>query len=299
MPVSRNDVVMVYRELLGRDPENTDVICQHMSNNTDLFSLIGNTLRGSEFKQLFLESLINLRKSEVNGRSYEALFSNATYAPWRSDRKFLKIYKIIASHTLVDLYRCWNLWHLVGQVAKCTARLGHFVEIGVWRGGTGVLISRAMATHGLNQPVYLCDTFQGVIKTGPNDPHYHGGEHSDTSVEVVRALAASVGMDCCSYEIVTGSFPDLMPVELKVGGFAFAHIDVDTYRSAKECFAAIWPRMYPGGVVVFDDYGFVTTSGVAKVVDELMQVPDGVCTYNLTGQAVFVKLSTVQPCSSR
>jgi O-methyltransferase len=45
-----------------------------------------------------------------------------------------------------------------------------------------------------------------------------------------------------------------------------------------------------GGVVVFDDYGFVTTSGVAKLVDELMRLPDGLCMYNLTGQAVFVKL---------
>jgi len=232
------------------------------------------------------------RKLEVNDRRYEGIVPSATYAPWRSDSEFLNVYDLVANHTLVDLYRCWNLWHLVGQVAKCAARPGHFTEIGVWRGGTGILIARAMATHGLGQPIYLCDTFQGVVKTGPNDPDYHGGEHSDTSVEVVTALAASAGLRSGSCEIVAGVFPEAMPGELRTGNFAFAHIDVDAYQSAKECFAAVWPRMSPGGVVVFDDYGFVSTSGVAKLVDEAMRVPDGVCMYNLTGQAVFVKLST-------
>jgi hypothetical protein len=47
--------------------------------------------------------------------------------------------------------------------------------------------------------------------------------------------------------------------------------------------------MITGGVVVFDDYGFETTIGVARFVDELDSLSDGVWMYNLTGQAVVVK----------
>ena len=280
----------MYREMLRRDPESDDVVTHHMWNNDDVFSFVRKISESDEFAQRIREFPAGLKL--LDERVYERISTAATYAPWRSDTEFLNVYDLVVSHTLVDLYRCWNLWHLVGQVAKCGARLGHFVEIGVWRGGTGVLIARAMATYGLGQSIYLCDTFRGVIKTGPSDPHYCGGEHSDTSVEVVTALAASAGLPSGSCEIVAGVFPEAMPGELRAGSFAFAHIDVDAYQSAKECFSAIWPRMTPGGVVVFDDYGFVTTSGVAKLVDEVMGVPDGVSMYNLTGQAVFVKLST-------
>jgi O-methyltransferase len=292
MPISRDEVVSVYRELLGRTPESENVIRYHLLNNNDVFSMIGEAIKSEEFAQRICGDVTNLRSTEVNNRVYERIAPNASYAPWRSDAEFLNAYGMISDNTLVDLYRCWNLWHLVGQVAKHADPLDHFVEIGVWRGGTGVLMARAMAIHGLRQPIFLCDTFQGVAKAGVNDPNYHGGEHSDTSVEIVAALAESLGLRSGSYEIFVGVFPEDMPRNLRAGKFAYVHIDVDAYQSAKECFAEIWPRMTAGGVVVFDDYGFVTTSGVAKLVDELMRVPDGVCMYNLTGQAVFLKLSS-------
>jgi O-methyltransferase len=294
MPISRNDVVLAYRELLGREPESDDVISHHISNNDDALAFIINTTKSTEFTHKFLDSLTNPKQQHIiNDRVYETILSRSTYAPWRLSREFLEIYDLIVNHTLVDLYRCWNLWHLVGQVAKCIANPGHFVEIGVWRGGTGVLIARAMAKHGLNLPIYLCDTFRGVVKAGPNDPDYQGGEHSDTSVEVVTALAASAGLPSSACEIVAGVFPDAAPAELRTGNFCFAHIDVDAYQSAKDCFAVIWPRMASGGIVVFDDYGFVTTAGITTLVEELMSVRDGIYMYNLTGQAVFVKLSTM------
>src|SRR5207302_1445324 len=114
-------------------------------------------------------------------RTYEEIKPAASYAPWRSDAEFLAVHNSILHHTLVDLYRCWMLWTLVRQTAKRVGESNHFVEIGVWRGGTGVLIAKAAASVGLSQPVYLCDTFQGVAKTGTADPYYQGGEHADTS----------------------------------------------------------------------------------------------------------------------
>jgi O-methyltransferase len=255
-----------------------------------VLSLLREITRSAEFRGRFFEFLVSSRKSEVNDRVYEGIVPTATYTPWRSDTEFLNIFDRVVGHTLVDLYRCWNLWQLVRQVAKSPAGADHFVEIGVWRGGTGVLIAKAMATQGLRQPLYLCDIFRGVVKTGEADPHYHGGEHSDASAEDVAALASSLGLTPDSHEIVSGVFPEEMPATLQEGNFSFAHLDVDAYQSAKDCFSTICLRMTPGGIVVFDDYGFVTTSGIARLVDELMGVPDGVCMYNLTGQAVFVKL---------
>ena len=45
---------------------------------------------------------------------------------------------------------------------------------------------------------------------------------------------------------------------------SFAHIDVDTYISAKESFDFIMQNAVKGAVVVLDDYGGWFTDGVTK-----------------------------------
>ncbi len=83
--------------------------------------------------------------------------------------EFLSTYKLIQPNTLVDLYRCWELWTLVDQTAK---RDGGIMEVGVWRGGTGALMAKRVLSTGRNDPVYLCDTFEGVVKAGSHDSTY-------------------------------------------------------------------------------------------------------------------------------
>jgi O-methyltransferase len=151
-----------------------------------------------------------------------------------------------------------------------------------------MLLARRMAMFGLSQPILLCDTFGGVVKAGANDPHYVGGEHADTSIAIVEELAFRITLS--NYRLSAGIFPEYRPAVLDNGSIGFCHIDVDTYTSAKDCFDFVWPRMIPGGVVVFDDYGSSTTSGVAKLVDELSSGVDGVWQYNLNGHAVAIRL---------
>jgi O-methyltransferase len=290
MPISRDDVVSVYREVLNRDPESEEIISYQIANNEDVLCLVRNAMRSVEFTQRVYKYAPGAKLAELNGRVYERIATTASYAPWRSDADFLTVYGRVAGHTLVDLYRCWNLWYLARQVSKRVSRVDHFVEIGVWRGGTGVLVAKAIADYGPERTIYLCDTFQGVIKAGDSDAYYHGGEHADTSVEVVAALAGSLGLSPRRYEICVGRFPENIPEPLGYGRFGFVHIDVDTYQSAKDCFNEIWPRMAGGGIVVFDDYGFINTTGVARAVDEVAELPDGLCMYNLSGQAVLVKV---------
>jgi len=289
MPVSRDDVIAVYREILGREPENEAVIEGHLAGTESIVTLAKRAAYGVEFTDRVLRqhSLGHL-VGELAGRRYEVIRTGATYAPWASDNDFQQTFGAVRGHTLVDLYRCWNLWHLVAQVARRCSPAEHFVEVGVWRGGTAMLMARRMAMLGLSQPIYLCDTFEGVVKAGVHDPHYVGGEHSDTSIAIVRELAARLSLS--NYEISVGVFPEQRPALLDNGSIGFCHIDVDAYESAKDCFNFVWPRMVPGGVVIFDDYGSFTTSGVAKLVDESLSGAGGIWQYNLNGHAVATKV---------
>lgn len=109
----------------------------------------------------------------------------ATYAPWKHDTGFLTLYEKIRAHTLVDIYRCYELWQLVAQSAKCE---GALVEVGVWRGGTGALIAQRARELGLKDTVYCCDTFTGLKKVGALDPAYRDDDYNDTSAGHVEAL---------------------------------------------------------------------------------------------------------------
>ena len=86
------------------------------------------------------------------GPEYEIVLPNATYSPWNLDEAFKAAYSQIELATLVDKYRCFELWRLVEQSAKLEA--GALIEIGVWRGGTAALIATQARHLGLREKVY-------------------------------------------------------------------------------------------------------------------------------------------------
>ena len=63
-----------------------------------------------------------------------------------------------------------------------------------------------MARLGLADRVYLCDTWEGVVKTGPDDIYYRDGKHDDTSRAIVEALVARMGLS--NVKLLQGMFPE-------------------------------------------------------------------------------------------
>ena len=52
--------------------------------------------------------------------------------------------------------------------------------------------------------------------------------------------------------------------------FCFVHIDVDLHRPTLDSIAFFYPRMAPGGIILLDDYGFVSCPGVTEAIDAFM-----------------------------
>jgi O-methyltransferase len=230
-----------------------------------------------------------VRLPAADSPEYEVVCPLPTYAPWNLDHEFLSAYELIRHNTLVDIYRCWELWTLVGQAAK---RGGGILEVGVWRGGTGALMAKRALSAGIKDPVYLCDTFEGVVKAGSHDSQYKGGEHSDTSQQVVESLLRTLHLT--NVRILSGVFPDETAQLIEPGSrFSLCHLDVDVYQSAKDVVAWVWDRMVPGGIVVYDDYGFRECQGLTKYVNEQASESDRLVLHNLNGHAVVVKTPTV------
>src|ERR1700743_1737009 len=163
--------------------------------------------------------------------AHSPLLPTATYSPWLENGDFKHWYGIAKDNTLVDEYRCYEIWKLAGQAVS---RPGDLLEVGVWRGGTGAIIAGAVKESG--KTTYLADTFTGVVKVSAKDGVYRDGAHSDTSREIVEILLD--GSRLCNARILQGIFPDAFP-EIAAKQFCFVHIDVDIYQSAKDVFEAI------------------------------------------------------------
>jgi O-methyltransferase len=211
---------------------------------------------------------------------HSRLYVGTTYSPWLSDAEFLSAYEIVKKFTLVDRERCYELWDFAKQSVKIN---GAIIEVGVWRGGTGCLLAMSAPT----KSVYLADTFQGVVKAGKNDIRYKGGEHADTSVQMVTRLLSLAQVD--NVRLLNGIFPDETAAGLE-GPISLLHVDVDTYQSAKDIVEWALPRLPVGAKIVFDDYGFYESGGITRLVNELRESLGSFdFVYNLNGHAILIR----------
>jgi O-methyltransferase len=217
--------------------------------------------------------------------SHSVVIPWATYSPWNDDTEFLTTHQKIQHNTLVDIYRCHELWSLVRETSHLR---GDILEVGVWRGGTGCLMAAQASRLEPSTTVFLCDTFKGVVKAGIKDSVYRGGEHADTFVDVVHRLKTGMGLS--NVQLLEGIFPDATGEQVNDRQFSLCHIDVDVYESAKDVLEWVWPRLVRGGVIVYDDYGFFTCEGVTSLVNEHLQGPGAITLHNLNGHAVVVKI---------
>lgn len=204
------------------------------------------------------------------------------FSPWEGQEPFDTLYREIHPHTLVKRDRTYVLWKTLQQALHLP---GDVLECGVFRGGTALLEAKTMAGHREERALHLFDSFRGMPKTAKGIDRIQEGEFSGTSVETVSALLAPFSFA----QIHAGFIPQTFE-GLKIPRIAWAHVDVDIYRSVRDCIAYIYPRLVAGGTLVFDDYGFPCCSGARQAVDEAFASLPEVPLCLPTGQCLVTKL---------
>lgn len=130
---------------------------------------------------------------------------------------------------------------------------GHFVELGVYQGGTAVRLAMLAAMQG--RECHLFDTFCGVPEATPGVDITPIGQFADTDAEIIRRMIPTA-------IIHVGVFPDTMP---NLDGIAFVHVDFEQYRSNLAAIDRFYPLLVKGGVMLFDDYN--VTLGARRAVE--------------------------------
>ena len=196
---------------------------------------------------------------------------------WETDGYFNVLYKEVKENTLVDKVRCFMLYQFLKQALKLD---GDAAEIGVYKGGTAKLLAKIIK----NKNIYLFDTFAGMPQTSEMDIHKKG-DFSDTVFNDVSDYLR----DFKNIFFYQGLFPETAgPIKNKI--FSFVHIDVDIYKSVFDCCDFFYSRMVKGGIMIFDDYGFLSCPGAKIAVDHFFKNKKEIPCYLQSGQCLIIKL---------
>jgi O-methyltransferase len=170
-----------------------------------------------------------------------------------------------------------NINILCAMVERTRSLPGVIADCGVYLGGSTIGMGLYMRERGIRKDVYGFDSFEGFdpesaardMELGGvenEDRHLHG--FSGTSFEHVQSKVRRFGL--YNVTMVKGYFCDSLPTLPEDLRFCFAHLDVNLYDSYKQCLEFFYPRIVPGGIILFDEYNDPPWPGCNKAVDEFL-----------------------------
>jgi predicted O-methyltransferase YrrM len=136
---------------------------------------------------------------------------------------------------------------------------GDIAECGVYKGGS----ARLLATIFNNKNILLFDSFEGMLESDQVNNGHQKGDFSDVGLSEVKSYLSD--KTNCLF------FPGWIPESAKYltdEKFCFVHLDLDLYQSTKNAIEIFWPRLVPGGAMVFDDWEWQNCPGVKLSITE-------------------------------
>jgi hypothetical protein len=197
------------------------------------------------------------------------------------DDVFLKIFKQCKPYTMTSIERMYALYNAVRYVIYNNIE-GDFVECGVWRGGSSMMIALTLNSMNINnRQLFLYDTFEGMSEPTENDVDFRGGHADSLLKQDVQDKQNSVwcladlqdvqnNMELTNYPVrnikfVQGKVENTIPKTISEN-IALLRLDTDWYESTAHELKYLYPKLMTKGVLIIDDYGH--WEGCRKAVDE-------------------------------
>ena len=153
---------------------------------------------------------------------------------------------------------------------------GDVAECGVFKGSTLAAMALYLRENRLAKHVFGLDSFQGFDESvqkdialgGAADAEKRVGGFQETSLARVKSKLARLRLQD-AVTLIPGYFADTLE-KLPETRFSFVHLDCDIYGSYFQTLEYFYPRMSPGGIVLFDEYDDPPWPGCKLAVDEYL-----------------------------
>lgn len=189
----------------------------------------------------------------------------------------MSIYAKVREFTLVGIERCYALYKSVQYIISNNIE-GDFVECGVWKGGSCMLIAYTLLQNNVeDRNIWLYDTFAGMTQPGEKDGEAEKAEWLKQKLTEeknnwclgelndVKNNLSITGYPVDKLNFIRGKVEDTIPGHLP-GKIALLRLDTDWYESTKHELEYLYPLLVSQGVLIIDDYG--TWQGARKATDE-------------------------------
>lgn len=186
-----------------------------------------------------------------------------------------EIYKKIKPFTMTSVERVVSLIQATKYIVENRIE-GDFVECGVWRGGSMMVVANVLKEMGeTTRKLYLYDTFSGMPPPTAEDRQFDGVSADELSKngepwcyadkrDVTENLL-STGYPENNFILVEGKVEETIPQTLP-GQISLLRLDTDWYESTKHELTHLYPKLVKNGVLIIDDYGH--WQGAKQATDE-------------------------------
>ena len=200
-----------------------------------------------------------------------------------ADRDFMSLYARVRPFTMTSPERLYALYQSVQQVVRHNIP-GDFVECGVWKGGSCMMMALLLEKLGdTSRRIWLYDTFEGMSEPTEADRQLTG-ESAETllqqedkadqssvwcwsTIEEVRANVLSTGLAPDRFIFSKGKVEDTIPEAISL-----LRLDTDWYESTRHELVHLYPLLASHGILIIDDFGH--WEGAKKAVLEYFSGQD-------------------------
>ena len=218
-----------------------------------------------------MQSLVNLLGYEIVSLGIDSEVIEDAY----------EVIEKCKNYTMTSKERMYTLSKAVEYIVNAKIP-GDFVECGVWRGGSAMVIAYVLLSmKETDRKIWLYDTYEGMPKPTEEDKTILDGESAINewkkqkkgernnwcfaSLPEVRENMLSTGYPAKNLIFIKGKVEKTIPKTIP-SKIALLRLDTDWYKSTKHELIHLYPIIIKNGVLMVDDYGH--WSGSKKAVDE-------------------------------
>lgn len=207
--------------------------------------------------------------------------------PFQNDSRFMELAERHADLTPIPNWH-WNLYTALWAVQLASRQPGDFVELGVFKGHTTLFIAEYIQFEKEARTWWLYDTFEGVPDDQANDDRWREASANvykgTFSLEEVQARFAAYA----NVRLIKGRVPEVL-VAQSPEQIAFLHVDLNNATAEIGALEALYERVSPGGVILFDDFAWAVSRAQFDAESAWFAARGRSVLALPTGQGLFVK----------
>jgi hypothetical protein len=196
-----------------------------------------------------INTAINAVKRKVGIYSGDNLFTINRNLGFLADQPFIQAC-IRHNETPAEHACLWRRAVLVWaarSALRCPGVQGDFVECGCYKGTSARIVADTVGFRATGRRYYLYDLFEHVSGIG----HRSLDEHS----KQLHAKTVARFSDLPNVIVTQGKLPEVLH-GIAPERVSFLHLDLNNRDAEIGALEVLFDRVSPGGIVIFDDYGW-------------------------------------------